>query len=367
MADPRIERLARLAVRYSVEAKKGQEILISAPPGAAALARALYKEGLDVGAYPTFIGSIDGLEDIFFRYATKDQLTHVSPFRRFLYEQMDALIAVAMSTNTRNMTNVPPEKSRMTAASRKDLVEIFNRRTADGFLKWVGLPFPGNADAQEASMSLMEYEEFVYASCLVDRDDPIKEWKRISRLQAGMISRLKGVSELRFTGEDTDLSMSIESRRWENCDGKKNLPDGEIFTSPAESSVEGRIRFTFPGIYMGREIEDIRLTFRSGKVVRAQALKGEELLKALLKTDEGACRLGEVAIGTNPGIRRFTKHMLFDEKMDGTIHMALGNGYPETGSKNFSVIHWDLLKDMTKGGRIYADGALVYKDGRWTV
>jgi aminopeptidase len=366
MADQRIERLARLAVRYSVNTKKGDEVVIVSGVEGAPLVRELYREALEAGAYPMVMAGFDFTNDLFFKHATDDQLQHVSPFRKFMYEKVDSLISVAIDTNTRSMSNVPPERMRQMSVSRTEIMKIFNERTKKGELKWVAVPFPCNALAQEGNMSLIDYEDFVYSSCLADRPDPIKEWQKVAKFQDKIIARLKGVSELRFLGQDTDISMSIQGRRWENCKGDKNLPDGEVFTAPVEDSVDGEIRFTYPGIFMGREIEDIRLTFRKGKVVKAQAAKGEELLRELLKADAGACRLGEVAIGTNPGITRFTNNMLFDEKMGGTIHMALGNGYPETGAKNFSVIHWDILKDMRRNGRIYADGDLIYENGKFT-
>jgi aminopeptidase len=215
-------------------------------------------------------------------------------------------------------------------------------------------------------MSLTEYEDFVYASCLINKKDPIAEWKKIRKEQERICNFLNKASKIRIVGEDTDLTFDAKGRKWMNCSGDKNMPDGEVFTGPVENSVNGRIRFTYPGIYMGREVEDISLVFKKGKVTRASAAKGENLLKELIKI-KGADRLGEAAIGTNYGITRFTKNMLFDEKMGGTIHMALGNAYPETGALNKSAIHWDILKDMKKNAEIYADNELFYKNGKFLV
>ena len=243
--------------------------------------------------------------------------------------------------------------------------EIMFKRTGSKEMRWVGLPYPTESMAQEASMSLSEYERFVYNAVKVNKRDPVKEWTDLSKMQADMIKVLKKVKTLVFYGTDTELKMSVKGRVWENCDGKMNMPDGEVFTSPIENSVEGTIRFTYPGIYMGQEIEDIRLTFKKGKVVKARAAKGQKLLDKLLGLDEGCKRLGEVAIGTNYGIKKFTKNMLFDEKIGGTVHMALGMGYPETGSKNQAPIHWDILKDMKRDGEIVGDGKTLYKNGKW--
>jgi aminopeptidase len=213
-------------------------------------------------------------------------------------------------------------------------------------------------------MSLPEYEDFVYGSCLVDKKDPVAEWKKIHKEQERICSKLDKSNKIRIVGEDTDLTFRTKERKWINCSGEHNMPDGEVFTTPIEDSANGTVRFTYPGIYTGKEVEDITLTFKNGKVTKASAAKGADLLKELLKI-EGANRLGEAAIGTNHGITRFTKNMLFDEKMAGTIHMALGNSYPETGGKNRSAIHWDILKDMKKNAEIYADNEIFYKNGKF--
>ena len=242
-------------------------------------------------------------------------------------------------------------------------METFHKRVAEGKLRWTLLPFPASDGAQEASMSLPEYEDFVYKSCLVDKKDPISEWQKIHKEQEKVCSFLNKADKIHIVGEDTDLTFDVKGRTWMNCSGDKNMPDGEVFTGPIENSVNGKIRFTFPGIYMGKEIEDISLTFKNGKVAKATAAKGEDLLKEILKI-KGANYVGETAIGTNYGITKFTKNMLFDEKMGGTIHLALGNAYSQTGALNKSAIHWDILKDMKKS-EIYADKVLFYKNGKF--
>ncbi|HEQ79107.1 MAG TPA: aminopeptidase, partial [Euryarchaeota archaeon] len=257
-----------------------------------------------------------------------------------------------------------PKKLAMMSVSRREITQLFHKRTGEGKLRWVGLPFPTDAMAQEANMSFSEYERFVYGACKVDKRDPVKEWEKVKREQDKMVKLLDKVNRLEFFGKDTELKMSVKGRKWINCCGDKNMPDGEVFTGPVENSVEGKIRFTYPGIYMGNEIEDIRLEFKKGKVIKARAAKGQKLLEQLLAIDDGCRRLGEVAIGTNYGIKKFSKNMLFDEKIGGTIHMALGMGFPETRSKNQAPIHWDILKDMKKG-EVLADNKTVYKNGKW--
>lgn len=265
------------------------------------------------------------------------------------------------------LTNVDASKMKLRSRGRRELIDIFERRMASGELKWCGTLYPTQANAQEASMSLEEYEDFVYGAGYIDTENPIEKWQEVKKEQDRICKILDTKKELRIVSKDTDIKMSIEGRKWVNCCGDQNFPDGEVFTSPVEDSVEGYIRFSFPGIYAGREIEDIRLRFEKGKVVEATAAKGEDLLLQLLDTDEGARFLGEVAVGTNYGIKRFTKNMLFDEKIGGTVHLAIGRGFPEAGSKNSSAIHWDMLCDMREGGEIYADGELIYKDGKFLI
>ncbi len=365
MADPRLERLAKLVVRYSIDTKKDDEVLISAPAGAEPLALEMYREVLEAGGHPLMMGVFSKSQEIFFEEAKEHQLNYQSPYRKQMYENMNGLIGIMADANTRALSNVDPRKLAQVSAANTEIQRIFMERSAKKELKWCGLPYPTNAMAQEASMSLSEYERFVYSAVFADKRDPIAEWKKVSKEQAKMIKVLDKVSKLEFHGADTDLKMSVKGRKWINCDGKYNMPDGEVFTGPVESSVTGQIRFTFPGIYMGKEVEDITLVFKKGKVVEAKAKKGEDLLKQLIGVDEGAKHLGEVAIGTNHGIKKFTKNILFDEKLGGTIHMAIGSAFPETGSKNQSAIHWDMIKDMKKNAEIIADGQTIYKNGKF--
>ena len=363
MVDSRVEKLAKLCTHYSVNVKPKEQVLIRGSTLALPLIDALYKECLLCGAYPLFLPSTD-FDYTFYKYAKEPQLEFVSPFAKFLVENGDVMIRVACDPNPRGLTTIDSAKIRKHRASQKKIGQIFDKRYAEGKLRWTVLPYPISAQAQEAAMPLEEYEEFVYGSCLVGKKDPVAEWKKIHRQQEKICEFLNKTSEIRIIGEDTELTFTVKGRKWGNCSGKINMPDGEVFTGPIEDSTNGRIRFTYPGIYSGKEVEDINLTFKDGKVVKASAAKGDELLKEILKI-EGADRIGEAAIGTNYGITKFTKEMLFDEKMGGTIHMALGNSYPETGGLNKSAIHWDILKDMNKGGEIYADGKMFYKNGRF--
>jgi len=365
MIDSRLKELAKLCVNYSVEVKPKEKVVIEGSVQALPLMRELYRECLVCGAYPHVMPNPETL-DIFFKHASNDQLTFVSPFSTYMMENVDVHIGIFCESNTKYLSSADPEKIAVYSAARRKLMDIFFRRTSEKKLRWSGLPYPGIALAQEASMSLEEYEDFMFESCLVDKEDPISEWKQIEREQKRICDLLDRAETIHILGDDTDLKFSVKGRKWINCSGRENMPDGEVFTAPIENSANGSIRFNYPGIYMSREVEDISLTFEDGKVVRAKAAKGDELLQNLLKV-EGADRIGEAAIGTNYGIRKFTKNMLFDEKMGGTIHIAIGSSYPESGGTNRSSLHWDILKDMRKGGEIYADGNLIYKDGKFII
>jgi len=363
MVDERVEKLAKLTVHYCVDVKPREKVLIQGSEQAFPLIHEIYKECLLCDAYPQVMAQLDTLYT-FFKYAKEHQLNFVSPLDKFMMENIDARISIAAETNPKRLTNIDPARMTTFITARKELSEIFYKRVAEKKLKWTAVPYPITAQAQEAAMSMTEYEDFVYTSCLVDSEDPIAEWKKIHQQQEKTCKFLDRASEIRVVGEDTDLTFNVKGRSWINCAGKENMPDGEVFTAPIENSVNGTIRFTFPGIVSGREVEDIKLTFKDGRVVKASAEVGDEFLQQTLKV-EGADRIGEASIGTNYAITKFTKNMLFDEKMGGTIHMALGNSYPESGGKNRSAIHWDILKDMKKGGEIYADGKLFYKNGKF--
>ena len=365
MVDPRIENLAKLCVHYSVAVKPKENVLIQGSEQAFPLIHEIYKECLLCDAYPTIHAHLD-VDYTFYKYAKDHQLTFVSPFQRFVVENVDVSIEMFCEPNPKRLSDIDPARIRKNRASRSELMQIFFKRIEMGKLRWTGLPYPISSQAQEAAMSLPEYEDFVYSSCMVDKENPFAEWKKVHEQQQKICKYLDKASEIHVVGEDTDLTFSAEDRKWINCSGKENMPDGEVFTGPVETSANGTIRFTYPGIVSGREVEDIKLTFKDGKIVRASASKGNDFLQQTLKI-EGADRIGETAIGTNYGITRFTKNMLFDEKMGGTIHMALGNAYPESGGKNKSAIHWDILKDMKKDGEIYADGKIFYKNGKFLI
>lgn len=365
--DIRARKLAEVILKYSFNLKPGDKLLISGGEETIPFIKEVYREAVKMGVYPQVDLGIEELTEILLKYGNDEQIAYVPESAKKAFESVDAILTVWGEKNTRMLTNVDASKMKLRSRGRRELIDIFETRMANNELKWCGTLFPTQANAQEASMSLEEYEDFVYGAGYIDTENPIEKWQEVKKEQDRICKILDTKKELRIVSKDTDIKMSIEGRKWVNCCGDQNFPDGEVFTSPVEDSVEGYIRFSFPGIYAGREIEDIRLRFEKGKVVEATAAKGEELLLQLLDTDEGAKFLGEVAVGTNYGIKKFTKNMLFDEKIGGTVHLAIGRGFPEAGSKNSSAIHWDMLCDMREGGEIYADGELIYKDGKFLI
>ncbi|UCC33985.1 MAG: aminopeptidase [Candidatus Bathyarchaeota archaeon] len=359
-----VEKLAILTAEYCLPVTEGKKIGIIAHAVATPLIQQLFKQIILRGGHPIPRITADGLGELLFSYGNEKQITFVSPFEKFFVEKIDGIINIHAQTNLKRFSGVAPEKIRQRTSSQKEVMELFMKHVKPGSLAII--PYPTEAFAQEAEMSLFDYQDFVTKACFLDRKNPVKEWRKLSAKQEQIVQRLNKAKRMRFVGDDTDLRLDVEGRTWMNSDGHVNMPSGEVFTGPIEDSAQGQIRFTYPGIYMGREIEDITLTFKDGEVKQAKAAKGEKLLKELLKVDAGAKRIGEIALGTNKGITRFTKNMLFDEKMGHCIHLALGRSIALTGGKNQSTIHWDILKDM-KNGKVYADDELIYKDGEFTI
>lgn len=366
MPDPRVSKLAQVLVNYSLDLQPGEEILLNVGPQAEELGLAAYKEAVLAGAHVFVKCSLAGEEEIFYKDAADAQLDYVSPITRLIAERFTASLNLRSFHNTRELSGVDPTRQSRVRKANSEILEIFMERASRKELKWCLTVFPTNASAQEADMSLSEYEDFVYTAGLIDLPDPVAEWKKEGERQRVLIDWLTGKDQVSIKGSNIDMRLSIKERQFIECSGKNNFPDGEIFTAPVEQSVNGWVRYSYPAIQDGREVEDIELWFEDGKVTREKASKGQEMLTALLNTDDGSRYLGEWGIGTNYGIQRFTKNMLFDEKIGGTIHFAVGFGYPESGSRNKSGIHWDMLCNMSES-EITIDGELFYKDGKFMV
>jgi aminopeptidase len=367
VTDPRIATWARTLVDYSAPVKAGQTVAIAGGVAAEPLLRAVYREVVTRGAHPIMLQLFSGLTADLLVHGTDQQLTFIDPVERFQREQVDVAISVLADTNTKAMSAVDPARQALSRKARAGLVESMMRRSASGDLDWALTLYPTDAYAQDAGMATSDFADFVYDACKLDTPDPAAAWRVQAVEQQRLIDWLQGKRKIRLRGPDTDLTLSVEGRTWINADGTKNFPDGEIFTGPVEDSVDGHVRFSYPVVTAGREVHDVRLRFHGGRVVDASAAKEEAFLLQTLDTDPGARMLGEFAFGTNFDITRFTKNILFDEKIGGTVHMAVGAGYPETGSANRSAVHWDLICDLRQGGSIDVDGEPFLRDGRYVV
>jgi len=357
--DSRIRNLARTMAGYCLDAQPKEAFAINATSAAEPLVAALYEELLRKGAWPLIKMVPDSTSGAVFHHGQDHHFDEVSPVEKAIVEKLAGTAAIYSSRNTRALTDVNPDlQSRIAKATRPLKNKLLKK-------KWTLTLFPTDAYAQDAEMSLEEFEDFVYAATFSDEDNPVKAWTSLKRKQDKLISKLEGAKKVQIIGPGTDLSFSIEGRTFINSAGTHNMPSGEVFTGPVEESAEGVIEYDFPVVNAGREIDGIRLVFEKGRVVEATATKNQAFLLKMLDMDPGARRLGELGIGTNYRIQRFIKNILFDEKIGGTIHLALGSSYPETGGKNKSTLHWDMIKDLRKGGELRIDGKTVQKDGKF--
>ena len=380
MRDPRLDKLAAVLVHYSIAAKPGQLIRIAGDTVGLPLLEAVYEQVLKAGAHPLIRLSSSEMADALYELASDAQLQYLAPTALQEIEAIDASIGLWADVNTKSMSTVDPRKQGLASAARRPYMDRFFARAAAGDLKWTGTQYPTHASAQDAEMSLRKYADFVFRAGYLHLDDPVAMWQAISAKQQKVVDYLTGKKHLHFkTSGGTDLHVDVEGMTWINCDGHENFPDGEVFTgpnlqagpnSPSPGGVNGVVHYSFPAVHHGREVHDIILTFEQGKVVDAQASKNQDFLVAMLDQDPGARRLGEIAIGTNYEIQQYTKNTLFDEKIGGTFHAAVGAGYPETGNTNASGLHWDMVCDLRprkgeSGGTITVDGEVISKDGRF--
>ena len=351
-SERRLDRLAEILVRHSVKAKRGEIVRISAGELARPLALAVYREVLRAGAHALLAVGFDDAQRIFFEEATGEQIRHLPPTRLYEAKRIDADIIILAPSNTRSLSHIPPARMAERRRALQPISEILLRR-----VRWVLTNFPTEALAQECDRSLPEYQRLYYRA--VEQD-----WAAMAKALGRAKRILEKSRSVRIVGKETDLSFSIRGRKAIPCAGEYNMPDGEIFTAPVETSADGTILFEFPAIAGGREVSGIRLTFREGRVVEATAEKNEAYLREMLSADAGASRLGEFGIGANAGVPEFTRDILLDEKMGGTIHLAVGRSYPESGGRNRSAVHWDMIKDLRKEGELYLDGRPVLRTGR---
>jgi aminopeptidase len=357
-------------VERSARVVPGDRILIEATTAAEPLVRELYAQMLEKGAHPIPLVQFPDMffpqhEDLLTLSGNDQQLDFVPPFQRLAYEQFEGRIRIHSTANTRSQSNIDPSRAQRRGRSTGMITETQMRRGAEGAFKWVTTLYPTAAYAQDAGMSLKEYEDFVFGAVHAHESDPVAYWASTEAAQQKAIDWLKGKSQVVLRGPNVDLTLSVKGRRFMNSTGLFNMPDGEIYTGPIEDSVNGWVKFTYPAIYGGVAVEGAELTFSNGRVEKARADKNQDYLMKMLESDAGARFLGEFAIGTNFDINRFTGNILFDEKIGGSFHMALGAGYPETGSKNRSAIHWDMICDMRTDSEIMVDGQPFYKNGKF--
>ena len=375
MPDPRIKKLAKVITEYSVGIKPGDRVYITASPVAQPLTLAVIEQVIKMGGHPHITAGsgyyhldlVPGASELLLKYGSDEQLQYMNPIELMAVRDFDVRIAIKADTNTKALSGVDPKRVAMITSARRVLTETLMNRSAVGDLRWCVTLFPTDSNAQDADMSLRDYEDFVFGAGLLDDPDPVARWQEIAARQQKYIDWLKGKKRVHVKGPNADLLVGIEDRIFINSEGKKNFPDGEIFTGPEETVTEGWVKFTYPAIYQQREVDGVELEFKQGRVVKATAQKGEDFLLSVLETDAGVRTLGEFAIGTNTAIKKFTRNILFDEKLGGTIHMALGAAYPDTGGLNKSAVHWDMICDTRDGTEISADGEVFYRNGEFLI
>jgi aminopeptidase len=367
LQDIRYRKFAQILVDHSTKVRPGDRVAITATTAAEPVVRALYELVLERGGHPHLLFDLPDQDESFYTHAGDGQLDFVPLFHKAAFEEFEVLIKIRSETNTRALTGVDSARVARRQKALSTLLSAQMRRGADKSLRWMSTLFPTHAYAMEAEMGYAEYADFFYRACHADAGtpDPVAYWQNVERDQSQIIRRIEGHDRVTLRGPNVDLRLSIQGRKFKNACGINNLPDGEIYTGPVEDSAEGWVRYTYPAVYQGRVVEGIELKFEKGQVVQASAKENEDFLLQMLNTDAGARYLGEFAIGTNFEINRFTRSILLDEKIGGSFHMAVGAGYPETGSQNKSVVHWDMICDLRQDSEISVDGEVVYRDGQF--
>jgi aminopeptidase len=354
VSGPDPDAFAALLCDWCLDVHERDYVLVFTTPRAATVVRALNRAMISRGAWPPGVRiAIPGLAEDFYRLAPDDLLDNYAPHDLAEMERTDAYLRIDAPENTRALTGIDPATVARAARARQPVQEVRMGK------RWCGTLWPTPALAQDAGMSDDDYAAFVERALFLDRPDPVAAWRELSDRQQTVVDRLNEAREIHIEAPGTDLRLRVDGRTWINSNGRRNMPSGEVFTGPLEDSANGTVRFTIPSSPRGVLVEDVTLTFEDGRVTTATAARGQDYLDAALATDPGARFLGEIGIGTNPGIDRPTGAILLDEKMAGTVHLALGRSYPETGGRNSSALHWDLLCDLRAGGRLTADGEAI--------
>ena len=367
---PILEKYAKLLCHYSLELKEGERLYISTTTLAQPLVREIYREATKIGVHVEVAFSFREQSKIFFDNASESLLKLEPTFQKIALSEFDAFLKIRAPFNLNETNNIDKAKRKIRTAALAPINKIYFERTADrnapNGLKRSLCQYPTQASAQAANMSLEEYQKFVFNACHLFADDPKAEWLKVREQQQHIKEYLDKVNHIRYKADHTDISFSVEGRTWINSDGQTNMPSGEVFSGPVEDSVNGKVHFTFDSIYMGQDVKGITLWVENGEVVKWDAEAGKKVLDEVFNIP-GAKFFGEVAIGTNYNIQRTTRNILFDEKIGGSVHMAVGQSYKQTGGKNQSGIHWDMITDMSESGEIYADGTLIYEKGAFII
>ena len=355
--DPRA--FADLLTGYCLDVQAHQKIVVRSTTEATPLLIELQRAILERSAWPTLQVELPGQARGFYEHARDVHLDDYDELAMAEARGLDAVLGIQAPTRPREFAGVDPALIARASRARAPVRERTLKK------RWCSTLWPTAAGAGQAGMDPADFAAFVERALFLDQPDPVASWQGLSAFQESLIARLRGVRELRIEAPGTDVALGVKGRRWLNSDGKRNMPSGEVFTGPLETSASGRVRFTIRSAPAGVDVDGVELTFAGGEVVEATATVGEDYLRQALATDAGARRLGEVGIGTNFGIDRPIGAILFDEKIGGTVHLALGRSYPETGGKNASALHWDLICDLRQGGRLSADGEPLLVDGRF--
>lgn len=354
-------KFADLLAGYCLDVQPDQQVLVRSTTLAAPLLLELQRAILERDAWCFLRVELPGEAAAFYRHARDHQLDNYPPLAFEEAKRIQATVGIQAPDDTRALASIDPELMTRAARGRRDVREQMLKK------RWCSTLWPTPANAALAGMELREFAKFVAGALFLDRPDPVGGWTELRQFQAALIERLSRTRTIRIEADGTDITLDVSKRVWVNSDGKRNMPSGEVFTGPHERSANGRIRFTIPSSPSGVDVRDVELEFRDGAVVKATASHGDEYLQRALSTDDGARYLGELGIGTNYGITQPIGAILFDEKLGGTVHLALGRSYPETKGTNISALHWDLICDLRPGGRILADGVPIQENGHFTL
>ena len=368
MSNPILEKYAKLLVNYCLAVKKNDKVHIASSYLAERLLLEVVKEVYLAGGIPVLSVEIKGVSELLLQHGEEHQLTWVNPMKKYMIENFDCYLNILApfkkGDDAKEAADV--SKFKLLQQANQEINKIYFERTGNGSMRRCLCQYPTQAGADDARMTMEEYEHFVYQSCNLFEENAVDKWLEVRKTQQVYVDYLNKADKVQYLGNNIDISFSVKGRTWINSDGRANMPSGEVYTSPVEDSVNGVVHFSYPCLYNGHEVEDVTLWVKDGLIEKWQAKRGQDFLDKIFDL-HGTRRFGEAAIGTNYGINRMTKNILFDEKIGGTIHMAIGQSYIQTGGKNQSSVHWDMITDMTKGGEIYADGELIYKNGFFVI